>query len=498
MIKTKFKYIFLSLFLIFFINCSEDKLSLSGKGNITGKVVTYGDNEPLENVKISTNPTSSIVFTNAQGDFEIIDVPINDYSVQAEKDGYLTQFEGITVVDESTVNIIFELDIETANNRAPEAPILDTPADNEVDVEVDEVQFIWSGYDQDGDELTYVLEILNDQNSEILEFSNIADTTYTVSGLQYGLKYFWQVSASDNINDPSLSEVFTFETLPFPNNRYFYVKKINGNNVIFSSDEDGNEIQLTSENSNSWRPRKAENIDKIAFLGTNGGETHIYTMNLDGSDIFQVTDDVPVNGFNLEELDIAWRSNDQRILYSSFDKLYHISPNGGALELQHQTPDGNFITGIDYSQQANRIALKTNNNTGYNVSIYTISTLSGVLEEVILENVTGAAGGLDFSFDGTKLLYTYDISGNENNEYRQLDTSMFIYDYNTSTTTNISDGKPSGTNDLDARFSPNEAEVIFVNTSNDGVSQNDIYTMFINSTIVREIIFEDAKMPDWK
>ncbi len=50
---------------------------------------------PLENVKISTNPTSSIVFTDSDGNFEIQDVLVDDYSVQAEKDGYLTQFEGI-------------------------------------------------------------------------------------------------------------------------------------------------------------------------------------------------------------------------------------------------------------------------------------------------------------------------------------------------------------------------------------------------------------------
>ncbi len=108
--------------------------------------------------------------------------------------------------------------------------------------------------------LTYSLEILNDLNSEILEFSNISDTTYTVSGLQYGIKYFWQVSASDDINEPHLSEIFTFETLPFPNNRFFFVRKINGNNVIFSGDDEGNETQLTSENSNSWRPTKGIQI----------------------------------------------------------------------------------------------------------------------------------------------------------------------------------------------------------------------------------------------
>ena len=494
--KTKFKYIYLALFLIFFINCSEDKISSSGKGSLTGKVVSIGDNTPMEDVKISTNPSTSIVFTDDQGNFEILDMPIDNYSVQAEKVGYLTQFEGVTVIEDGTVNVIFELDIETANNRPPYKSILMTPENNAVDQEV-EVELIWSGSDPDNDTLTYSLEVLNDQNSEVLEFTNIVDTTYTVTGLNYGTKYFWQVSASDDINEATSSTVFTFETLNFPDNRYFFTRKVNGNNIIFSSDEEGNEIQLTASETNSWRPRKAENINKIAYLRSNGGKTHLYTMNLDGSDVFQVTNGVPVNGFNLEELDFTWSNNDNSILYPNFDKLYQISPNGGSLQQLHQTSNGNFITEIDWNQQTSKIALKTNNNNGYNISIYTIN-LAGIAQDIILENVNGAAGGLDFSFDGTKILYTYDISANENPQYRQLNTNMFIYDFNTMLAENVSDDKMDGTNDLDARFSPDEAQLIFVNTSNDGVSQDDIYTIEINSAVSRVLLFEDAKMPDWK
>jgi hypothetical protein len=64
--------------------------------------------------------------------------------------------------------------------------------------------------------------------------------------------------------------------------------------------------------------------------------------------------------------------------------------------------------------------------------------------------------------------------------------------------TNVSDGKDPGTNDLDARFSPSEAELIFVNTSNDGVSQQNVFKMGIGEPSTRDAIFDNAKMPDWK
>ena len=62
-----------------------------------------------------------------------------------------------------------------------------------------------------------------------------------------------------------------------------------------------------------------------------------------------------------------------------------------------------------------------------------------------------------------------------------------------------------GTIDVDPRFSPSEAEVIFVNTSNDGISERSIYTQSINddgsdlgNSFERELKFENAIMPDWE
>jgi len=117
--KTALKYIGLILITLLVSNCSEDKITLSTTGTITGKVVSIGDNVPLENTKVSTNPSSSIVFTDAAGNFVINNVTTGTYSVQAQKEGFLTKFESATVIPDAPVNVIFELDVETANNDVP-------------------------------------------------------------------------------------------------------------------------------------------------------------------------------------------------------------------------------------------------------------------------------------------------------------------------------------------------------------------------------------------
>ncbi|MBQ4820507.1 carboxypeptidase regulatory-like domain-containing protein [Aquimarina sp. MMG016] len=478
------------------VSCSEDTIDLTGFGSVKGIVVKAGTNEPLENVKISTNPGTSTVFTDADGEYHILNVPSGNYSLSAQREGLLAEFESISVIANNELEIVFEMDIETAGNRPPEAAVLDAPADNASEQPI-EVKLVWTGKDPDDDTLTYTVSLRNDENSEVELFENITDTTYTLTNLNYGVKYFWQVISSDDINDPVNSASFAFETQNAPNNRIVFTRLVDGNSVIYSADEAGGTlIQLTSETKNSFRPRRNVSTGKIAFLQSVGSQTHLFTMNEDGSRVQQVTSQVGVAGFNLEEIDFSWDDNGSKLLFPNQDKLYSINIGGSGLSLVYQTANGNLITEVDKNERTGIIALKTNNLDGYEVEIFTINT-SGVVQDTVLSGVSGAAGGVNLSVDGSQLLYTYDISGFESTDFRQLDSHMFVYNFGTNTTTDLSVEKPAGTNDLDARFSPNEVTVIYINTSNDGISARNIQTSSITGED-RIGLIPNATMPDWE
>ncbi|WP_378177581.1 carboxypeptidase regulatory-like domain-containing protein [Aquimarina sp. SS2-1] len=483
--------------IIFLASCSEDTIDLEGLGAVRGRVVAVGTNEPLENVKISTNPSSSTVFTDVNGEYLIDNIPSGDYSLSAQREGLLAQFEAISVIADRELEIVFEMDIETAGNRPPDAALLDTPADNSVDQPL-EVMLVWTGSDPDEDTLTYTVTLRNDENSVVEVFENITDTTFTLTNLSYKVKYFWQVSSNDGINDPINSAIFAFETTGPPNNRIVYTRSVDGNSVIYSANEQGGtEIQLTPDTKNSFRPRRNAGTGKIAFLQSVGSQTHLFTMNEDGSQLVQVTSQVSVAGFNLGEIDFSWSDNGSKLLFPNQDKLYSINTDGSGLNLIYQTANGNLISEVDKNDNNNIIVLKTNNLDGYEVEIFTINT-SGTVLETVLSGVSGAAGSVNLSVDGSKLLYCQDISGFESSDYRQLDSHLFVYDFSDSSRLDISLEKPAGTNDIDARFSPNEAAVIFVNTSNDGVSQKNIQTMFIIDIADRANLVQNASMPDWE
>ncbi len=496
--KSTLKYLvqIAAAFLIVF-SCNENKIGDDEFGRLTGKVVASGTNEPLENVRVSTDPVSSTVFTDSSGNFVIDNILVGDYSVGAKKDGFLADFAPATINGNLTSNVVFELEVSTFNNRPPTAPDLLTPADNEVISGIEAI-FTWDSTDPEGDPIEYALELRNINTSEIMLFENLTDTTLTYSELTLGTQYVWQVTATDNINDPVISGASAFSVMNAPvDNRILFVRKINDNNVIFSADEEGNEFQLTSSELNSYRPRRNVNANRIAFLQSDGAEIDIFKMKRDGTEKIRITNSVKPNGFNLNEINFAWPDNSGIIYYPRQDRLYSILTNGLGLVEVYQTPDGSLISEVAVSEDRELIVLKTNNLDGYDVKIITIDRY-GMLIDTILDGVDGAVSGLDISFDKQRILYAYDISGTENIEYRRLDSRMFIYDMVAMTTTDISDNRPNGTNDLEPIFAPNEAFVMFTNTSNDGLSQKDVYTLEVETTDSRTLEHEDAFMPDWQ
>lgn len=481
---------------VLFVSCSEEVIDDTGAGSVKGRVVDSQTFEPIKNARISSSPATNTYFTDDNGDFVFDKIVVGKYSFQAQKEGYTAKFEAGNVNRNSTTQIIFELEISTANNKPPAIPVLTAPADNAKSQGL-QLNLTWTATDQESDALTYVVTVKNGTTDVVTTYPDLKTAALELSGLSYSTKYYWQVSASDGINPPTNSVTKTFTTLAFPNPRFLYIKKVNSNNVIYTADELGNELQLTSSEVNSYRPRKNLQIKKIAYISSDGSQNQIYTMNPDGSGVFKVTNSIPVAGFNMEHVNYCWSTNGSQLIYPNFDKLYRINSNGGGLIQLFKTPNGKFISECDWSQDGSKIVLKVNDLSGYNVEIYVINTSGTVLYEV-LSGFNGAVSGLNISVDNEKIVYTRDVSGYESSNYRRMDSRIFVYNRTANTSTELDIEKPTGYNDLDVKFSPNEADVIFVNTSNDGISIKNIQTASLTLTDSRVTLFSGGSMPEWK
>ncbi len=505
------KYLFLfSLLLALTTSCSEDGIEQEFFGELSGTVRANDTGEPLAGVKITTSPSSSTLFTDSEGNFKFTSIKEDTYSVSAEVENYDVAFEGAEVIRNQETTVIFDLTLAQVNVDAPTTPILLLPADNADDLDTT-VIFEWEPSVSSAETLTYELLLRDALTNETQIFEVENDSILEVNGLNLGTTYFWQLNVSDGENPMVSSAIRKFSTLSFPSNPFLFVRKEGSNSVIFSgggtiedpdeSDVDDTIFQLTDNATNSFRPRKNLIAQKIAFLRTVGGATHIFTMNLSGENVQQVTTSVPVAGFKQEELDFTWSPEGNYILYPSFDKLYRINPDGTGNTMIYQTPDGSLISEVDIqSLNQDVLLLKTNNLNGYDVRIYTYNLSTQSELTVILDNILGAAGGAQISANGDKVLYTRDLDNSQNSQYRIFRSRIFIYNTTNNTTQELSTSAVIGQNDLDPSFSPSEGSVIFTRVDNNFGAIPEVFLLNIQSNVGQNDnqLFTMSYMPDYK
>lgn len=488
----------LSIFLLLLFGCSEDLVESDAKGTIKGSVRIDLTNEPLENVKITTTPSTLTVYTDENGEFEISgEVPIGDYTVKAELDGYLTEVEAVNLTQyNQTITVVIEMVTDETLNTPPTTPILISPANLATDLPRD-VNLIWVSTDVDEDSLTYRVKLTNNSTNQIEEFEDIIGNNLEVEDLDFGTTYTWQVIVSDGINPEVFSESSQFRIKADPEYRHQFVRLENGNYVVYSTNLEET-IPITNSTTSSWRPHKNNVAQKLAFLQSIGGQTHLVTSHLNGSNFHQVSQ-IPLNGFRQEQLDFAWKTDGSQFIFPSFDKLYKINYDGTGQQQMYQTTDGQLITKVAWSYDSSKIAITTNNLMGYDAKIILLDS-NGNFIETIVENLSGAIGTLDFNITGTQLLYTHDISGYQDVQYRQLDTHIFLYEFGTQNTTDLSviSEKPIGTIDIDARFSPDNGSIIFTNTPNDMISIKSVYSISLDEFEERNLLIYNAEMPDYE
>ena len=500
-IKAIYIKVVLLLALCFTVGCSEDTVENEEGGIVTGQVVLAVENTPLKNVKIETTPLTTTVFTDEEGKFTLEDVTMGDYSVKASLEGYQVVFKPLKVYPGKSSNVVIEMSKETGNNTAPSTPLLLSPKQGE-ELEDNQVKLVWSARDKEKDVLTYTLEIHNDSDGVVEVIKEIKDTVYEPKNLQYGRKYFWQVTVSDGMAEAVKSNLGTFVIKQGPeSNRVLFVRQVKSNFIIYSRNEAGKEYPLTEANTNSFRPKLNQAANKIAYFQSNGAAIDLYVMDRDGANKLKITHMVRPAGFNANEISFAWPENSEYLYFSNFNKLYRIKSNGQGLEKVYETTDNTFISEVDVNEAQQLIVLKTNDNNGYNVSIKGID-FSGALKFTVLDKVKGAVSGVHLSWDAKQIVYAHDVSGYESFDYKRRDSRIFLYDIAGNQSQNISTSLITpGTNDLEPSFSPNNAYIIFTNTSNDGISPKNVYQQEISLNVKenqRVLLISNAMMPEWR
>lgn len=487
--------IILMVVLLSISGCLDDTVEPAQTGTIVGQVISDTGYQGEANVTITVTPAIGSRISDTTGQFVFNEVQAGTYAIQASKSGYKTAVQSIEVTAQDTSHVTLTLDKVIELNLPPSMPTLVSPPDGAVLDPMTVIDLVWSSDDPEGDSLNYTVSMFSTDfpDGQVL-ISNSPEAKIENISVSFGDTYRWQVMVHDHTNPAVYGPVWTFTTEPFPDHPFLFVRN-DGISLIYSADLLGNEISLSSSSHNDWRPRMSPMRDKVAFISDRHINPEIFLMDRDGGQVSRLTS-IGIAGSDHHVLDFAWFPTADKLAFMRFNKLYVINRDGTGLAAIYTAISGHVISECDITTDASKFALKLNTPDEYNSIIVLLdNTMTPI--DTVLSDIPGRSGGLHFSVDGSTLLYTHDISGYEASDGRMLDSRIFRYDIATKTHTDISHAKESGTNDLDPRFSPNNAEVIFTNVSNDGLSESKIVKMWVDGT-ERTALFDSATMPEWK
>ncbi|QJD81306.1 hypothetical protein HH216_09880 [Spirosoma rhododendri] len=471
---------------------------------IRGRVVYSLDQQPARNATVKLTPGSRVVSTDSSGTFRFDSVVVGSYTVQASKTGYGTQVATVSATVGTSPVVTIQLTDDKSQNRPPSTPTLVSPALNST-AQSTTLTLKWSSTDPNRDTLTYnVLLYRAGAATPTSSYTGLTADSVVVSGLEYNTTYLWQVIVSDKVNTVN-GPVWSFQTGSYPDYTYVFARRMNGQFQLFGATAAGAVSQLTRDGSN-WRPIISPNRQRIAFISNTDTELQLYTMNLDGSNRQQVTS-VPIAGLSAADLSFCWSPDGTQLLYPSNDRLYAVRTDGTGLRVVARASSGRIWAGCDWTPQGNRIAARTTGTGLYDNELSVFNT-DGSAAQTVYTRRAARVGNPVFSINGQQLLFSADSTDFQNEQGRQLDARLYRLNLTTGSLTDLSriqitnnqtaqTNKTAGTNDLEPRFSPTGASIIFTNTDNTGIGQRNVYTVDANGQNRKQILSQ-AEMPYWR
>jgi hypothetical protein len=492
--------IFIISFAVLLFSCEEELFfEPVPLGQISGRVLNYESKKAEGGVLIRLNPSGKSIETDSLGKFKFDSLSPGKYTIQASKIGLFTEYVTVEVLANSNPQPTLYMSKNIVKNLPPEVPALMSPK-NDFIFDSDKVTLIWKTQNLNKDTLKYDVYLFKEgENTKTLAATNFAKDTLVVSGLLYNTKYYWQVVASNNVAK-TYSEVWSFKTKALPELNYVYVKEINSSLQIVASNGPGADERILTSASNNWRPIVNPAKTEIAFLSNRyKGENHIFIMNMDGSNVRRVTS-LPISSVFSDEISFSWASNGGKIIFPNYKKLFYVNKDGTELTEFAHTTNGTVFVGCDWNESKRMVIARTVGETIYDSEILLIKEKEVV--SVIKEPRRMSTPM--FSIDGNSIVYSKDVNAYRNDNGRQLDARIFIYDFASKTSKdysvkdgNTNSGKPAGTNDLEPRYSPNNSAIIFSNANNETSSEASIYTLDL-STNARLKILSNAMMGTWR
>ncbi|MBC7877122.1 MAG: PD40 domain-containing protein [Anaerolineales bacterium] len=253
------------------------------------------------------------------------------------------------------------------------------------------------------------------------------------------------------------------ESLTPEQGRIAFVSDKDGNSEIYSINTDGTDmVRLTDNKADDLSPKWSPDGSKITFISTRDGNSEIYVMNSDGLGIIRITND------KSDDIDPSWSPDGQKIVFSSNrDGDYEIYIHNLETGTDEQITENTFEDRYPDWSSKNDVILYQSLQYGSS-ALYMLDISTEESERITPRIPPYSDSRSSFSKDGSKIVYA---AGSYKNQ-----TGIMIYDLDTKMTIDVVIRFADPTNkkgeNLSPTWSANDEQIAFV-SSRDG--QIDIY-----------------------
>jgi hypothetical protein len=182
-----------------------------GTHRVIGRVTEAGNGLQSVSVTVSWGSTSLSQLTNLNGDYNIGGIPhgATNVKVTPTRTGYRFAPADTTIAGPVTGNIANVNFVTTP----PFAPVLDSPENNATDLSTS-FTLRWNAAERANHYRVQVAESQNFSSGIVLDQNEIVATQHNVSGLEYGKRYYWRVSATNASGTGPWTTAWNFTVIP--------------------------------------------------------------------------------------------------------------------------------------------------------------------------------------------------------------------------------------------------------------------------------------------
>jgi len=252
---------------------------------------------------------------------------------------------------------------------------------------------------------------------------------------------------------------------PGANGRIAFVSDRDGDTEVFTMNPDGSDLtNLTNNDIGDGGPAWSPDGARIAFSRTTDGiESEIYVMNADGSGQTNLTNN-PVH-----DSEPAWSPDGTKIAFRTFlgGNYEVVVMNSDGTGLTNLTNNPAFDTAPAWSPDGTKIAFQTNRESLKN-EIYVMNA-----DGSNPTNLTQSAGGNDqpaWSPDGARIAFQSSLDGDEEVMVMNADGSGQVNRTNNSVTDGAPQWSPDGTNIIFTTDRTGDSEVFVMNADGSGAT----------------------------